>query len=783
VRELQVFVFNMENYSYFPINSDKLINAVYQRRALWDRADLEHCNARIINQMWAEVAEELNSTSDAVRIKWRSLRDGFTRRLKKIPVSTSDRAEVEYSNYSAWYYFRHLLFLKDQYIPHASSTDIPPNENENLRDDLTDTQDEGLKTLKHDFKRLCHEKEQITSHVSTVVIPLTEEKTLGEDQTNTGDGNSQISQHTFKGLCHEKVQISSHAGSSDLPPKGKKTLRDDQTDLRDGKLQSSQHSFQGLCHEKMQISSHASTAEIPPKEKEILRTDKSDSQVGGLETSKYSGSGRELNPSAEVPQNRTGNDGLTFSKSSSLPSFKRFCLQKGQLTSHARSKDIPPKENGILNADQTDSRDRGQKNSQFSGSGKELKPSAEVPKGKTGNPGLEFSSSSTLPDFNYLCPKKDRLTSHAGNKDLPLKKRKDFSGIQRDIKDGEVETSQHNAARKKLKPSAEVPEKRSDDDSTSPNFKHLCLQKNQFTSHADTKDLPSKKKKTSRADQTHSREKGLETSKLRGPGKDLKRSAVVPKTRTADRGLKFSKSSGLPNSKHLCAQTDRLTSHAGSEDLQSKKKKTLRADQTVSRVGELHTSQLSGCGKGLMPSAEVQKKGTGDPGLEFFNNSTLPNFKHLCLQKDQLKPHASIGHIPPKKNKTSRDNQTNTRDKELESSKIIKLDGASSDILDAKTEASGPVSPSEQQAALTIGSLTTKHSISGSYETNVCNTAAQTERQIQKVCEDEHKARDEDTSFFESLIPHTKGLSPARKMLLRIKTQELIYNFVYNKKK
>ena len=75
----------MKHYSQFPVNTDKLIRLVHQRRALWDRRDFDHFNARVLNQMWAEVAEESNSTIDAVRKKWRSLRGGYTRRLEKIP--------------------------------------------------------------------------------------------------------------------------------------------------------------------------------------------------------------------------------------------------------------------------------------------------------------------------------------------------------------------------------------------------------------------------------------------------------------------------------------------------------------------------------------------------------------------------------------------------------------------------------------------------------------------------------------------------------------------------
>lgn len=49
-----------------------------------------------------------------------------------------------------------------------------------------------------------------------------------------------------------------------------------------------------------------------------------------------------------------------------------------------------------------------------------------------------------------------------------------------------------------------------------------------------------------------------------------------------------------------------------------------------------------------------------------------------------------------------------------------------------------------------------------------------------RVLEKQHqKTTDEDLSFFESLLPHIRTLTPQKKMLLRIKMQELVYNFVY----
>ncbi|XP_063543168.1 uncharacterized protein LOC134751619 [Cydia strobilella] len=41
-------------------------------------------------------------------------------------------------------------------------------------------------------------------------------------------------------------------------------------------------------------------------------------------------------------------------------------------------------------------------------------------------------------------------------------------------------------------------------------------------------------------------------------------------------------------------------------------------------------------------------------------------------------------------------------------------------------------------------------------------------------------AKDEDVGFFNSLLPHVRKLGPAKKLMLRMKIQELVYNTVYN---
>ncbi|CAB3233066.1 unnamed protein product [Arctia plantaginis] len=54
------------------------------------------------------------------------------------------------------------------------------------------------------------------------------------------------------------------------------------------------------------------------------------------------------------------------------------------------------------------------------------------------------------------------------------------------------------------------------------------------------------------------------------------------------------------------------------------------------------------------------------------------------------------------------------------------------------------------------------------------------EAQKSATGEGSETTKDEDIGFFNSLLPHVKKLGPAKKLMLRMKIQELVYNTVYN---
>ncbi|XP_049805437.1 uncharacterized protein LOC126248469 [Schistocerca nitens] len=99
-----------------------LIAEVSKRRCLWDIREKSFYNRVICDQEWAAVANAVGSTKGEAKNKWKSLRNGFRRELKKKPITSSGDAANAWS--SKWCYFQALMFLKDIMTPRETGTNV-----------------------------------------------------------------------------------------------------------------------------------------------------------------------------------------------------------------------------------------------------------------------------------------------------------------------------------------------------------------------------------------------------------------------------------------------------------------------------------------------------------------------------------------------------------------------------------------------------------------------------------------------------------------------------------
>lgn len=64
--------------------------------------------------------------------KWKNLRDYFRKELKKVPLPRSGDPGEEALKKSTWPHFKSLLFLKDQFLPRTSHSNLPDTDEETM---------------------------------------------------------------------------------------------------------------------------------------------------------------------------------------------------------------------------------------------------------------------------------------------------------------------------------------------------------------------------------------------------------------------------------------------------------------------------------------------------------------------------------------------------------------------------------------------------------------------------------------------------------------------------
>lgn len=89
-----------------------LISAVYCRPPIWNKRDKQYANRSIIENLWIEIATELECDEALLRKKWKYLRDNFAVEYTKQQNPRSEKA-VKSCPPSKWQYFNQLMFLRD----------------------------------------------------------------------------------------------------------------------------------------------------------------------------------------------------------------------------------------------------------------------------------------------------------------------------------------------------------------------------------------------------------------------------------------------------------------------------------------------------------------------------------------------------------------------------------------------------------------------------------------------------------------------------------------------
>ncbi|XP_072397043.1 uncharacterized protein [Diabrotica undecimpunctata] len=179
---------------------DELIDLVFTVPALWNKRHPQHHNRHVLIREWKKIAEKVKVTETEARKCWKNLRQEYGKQLKKIQSRSGYGAEDE--EVSQWPYFEKLDFLRDQFTPHQSST--------NLIDETQDSMYSHSDEPNH-LEESDSDDEGSTSTLLTNVISSNSDSQGVIPSTSTSSHvtsiNSTISQTGYKRRITPQIEI------------------------------------------------------------------------------------------------------------------------------------------------------------------------------------------------------------------------------------------------------------------------------------------------------------------------------------------------------------------------------------------------------------------------------------------------------------------------------------------------------------------------------------------------------------------------------------------------
>lgn len=172
-------------------DSENLISLVFTRKALWDKTTKEYRNRLKVDKLWRQVSNELGGdvtstvnndllfngftsyfqfSADAVKKKWKNLRNSFGKELRKIPEGRSgNEGPLNFETYTTWPYFDSMLFLKDQMRSRKSGGNLPVDDDDVEEMDL---QENELRAVPDEPNEVCNpDLSEIDSVIESIPQP------------------------------------------------------------------------------------------------------------------------------------------------------------------------------------------------------------------------------------------------------------------------------------------------------------------------------------------------------------------------------------------------------------------------------------------------------------------------------------------------------------------------------------------------------------------------------------------------------------------------------------
>ncbi|GAB0094089.1 hypothetical protein DMENIID0001_093120 [Sergentomyia squamirostris] len=99
---------------------EKLISLVRKNRCIYDKNSREYASQSLRDIAWKKISEETHLQIDDAKIAWRTLRERYTREIKKL------RDGVVESDMSPWPFYKQMSFLENHIKPRHRSFHLRP---------------------------------------------------------------------------------------------------------------------------------------------------------------------------------------------------------------------------------------------------------------------------------------------------------------------------------------------------------------------------------------------------------------------------------------------------------------------------------------------------------------------------------------------------------------------------------------------------------------------------------------------------------------------------------
>ncbi|XP_072944712.1 uncharacterized protein [Epargyreus clarus] len=111
------------------MNTETFIAEILARPAIWQSYHPHYKYKHTAKKLWEEIKSKHPNTEVAdLKKKWKNLRDTYSKELKKIHKSQSKASSS--NSESTWKYFTLLQFLKDEYMPFLTESNLDEDSNE-----------------------------------------------------------------------------------------------------------------------------------------------------------------------------------------------------------------------------------------------------------------------------------------------------------------------------------------------------------------------------------------------------------------------------------------------------------------------------------------------------------------------------------------------------------------------------------------------------------------------------------------------------------------------------